>query len=296
MRAEARPLRNGTVLRGYRLVKLLSRGGFSLVYGAVRVADRCPVVVKEYYPVSLAEREASGRVVPRPGERNARLFDYARRLFFQESALLAALEHPHIVPVLDFFHAFGTVYSVMAYQPGVTLQAVLRHRRGGLPERGILRVFGPICEGLGLLHDNGLVHLDVKPGNVYLRRRGGPMLLDFGAACKAAPLVEGMMPVVSEGYSPPEQLTRGATVGPWSDLYAVAASMRACMSGRPPLSSRRRRQGEYLEPATEAFAGRYSRRLLEAVDWAMDMDPEARPQSVAEFMAAWPEDWQREVA
>ncbi len=294
MSTRATPLPAGTVLHGYRLVKLLSRGGFSLVYGAVRESDRRPVVVKEFYPASLARRLDDGRVVPRE-DKKARLFDYARRLFFQESALLAALDHPHIVPVLDFFRAYGTVYSVMAYQPGVTLQAILRHRRRGLPEQGILRIFGPVCEGLALLHDNGLVHLDVKPGNVYLRRHGGPMLLDFGAACKAAPLVEGMMPVISEGYSPPEQLTRGGRLGPWSDIYAVGAAMRACMSGHAPLSSRRRREVDELEPAVHAFAGRYSPALLEAVDWAMDMDPEARPQSMAEFMASWPK-WRRAVA
>jgi len=235
-------------------------------------------VVKEFYPASMARRLEDGRVVPRD-EQKTRLFDYARRLFFQESALLAALDHPHIVPVLDFFRAHGTVYSVMAYQPGVTLQAILRHRRRGLPEQGILRIFGPVCE----------------PGNVYLRRHGGPMLLDFGAACKAAPLVEGMMPVISEGYSPPEQLTRGGRLGPWSDIYAVGAAMRACMSGRAPISSRRRREVDELEPAVHAFAGRYSQALLEAVDWAMDMDPEARPQSIAEFMDLWP-DWRRAVA
>ncbi len=289
------PLEAGRVVRGYRVVKLLSRGGFSLVYGAVRLRDARPVVLKEYYPASLARREGSGQVVPLAG-REARLFDYARRLFFQESALLAGLHHPHIVPVLDFFHACGTVYSVMAYFPGVTLQQILRHRRRGeLPETGILRVFGPICEGLALLHENGLVHLDVKPGNVYLRRDGGPMLLDFGAAGKARPLMEGEIPVVSEGYSPPEQLVRGGEIGPWSDLYAVGASMRACMEGRAPLSSRRRREVDRLEPAVEAFDGRYSSRLLQAVDWAMAMDPEARPQSVAEFLAAWPQ-WRREVA
>lgn len=279
-------LKRGTRLDGYELVKTLGGGGFSVVYLARRLDNHERVVIKEYIPSRLAKRDRSGQVRAR-NEKTADRFNRGRKLFFQEASTLATLKHSNIVDVFNFFQANGTVYIVMKYQDGENLQHYLKSRRGGLSERFLRTVFPSLLDGLELIHANDLLHLDIKPGNIHIQRGGQPLLLDFGAV-HGFPQSRQEQPgqIISPGFSPIEQYDSRGYVGPWTDLYAIGATMRACIEGRAPLNAHQRHEQDTMRPAQVAFRKYYSENLLRAIDWAMEIDPLLRPQSVAAFRAA----------
>ncbi len=276
----------GTPIDRYRIVRVLGGGGFSIVYLAADRNTDDLVVLKEYFPLKLANRDEDHSIQPMD-EKSRRLFDQGRKLFFQEASLLAAFNHPSIVDVRAFFRHNGTIYIVMGYYPGVSLQSLIKKRSGRLSEKTIRNVFFPVLQGLKLLHEHQLLHLDIKPGNVYLRRDGAPMLLDFGAARKLEVSIgTKFFPVVSHGFSPIEQNVRHGKLGPWSDLYAVAATMRTCIEAKAPISAKKRMKEDSLMSAVTMHQGKYSPQLLRAIDWAMAIQPEQRPQHVDEFISA----------
>ena len=285
MAAARESLPSGTLLGAYRLLGVLGKGGFSLIYHAEIEDSGQEVVIKEFMPKKISRRDPRGRVVPIQ-ERLAESLYRGRKLFFHEVKALASVKHPNIVRVLDFFLANETCYLVMPNERGRNLGAYIQERRGGLSTTFILEVFLPILDALSLLHGRAMLHLDVKPGNIHLRHGNQPLLLDLGAV---HPLSRGSArggQVITAGYSPLEQYYRGGHVGPWSDVYAAGASMRACMEGRTPPPSMERHKSDTLVPATSGLKDRYPMFLLEAVDWAMAMEPDQRPQGAGELLAA----------
>ena len=279
-------LPDGTRLDRYRIDKTLGGGGFSIVYLASDQESGEVVVIKEYIPNRLASRRDDLSVAP-TSEEEAGRFNRGRMLFFQEASALATLKHPNIVNVLSFFRANGTVYMVMEYQEGKNLQAYLTARRGNLSEKFLRTVFPPLLDGLTLIHSKDLLHLDIKPGNIHIRPGGQPLLLDFGAV-HGFPQSRQSQPgqIVSPGFSPIEQYETNGYVGPWTDIYAFGATMRACIEGKPPPPARDRHERDTLRSARERFRKRYSDSLLSAIDWAMEVDPMLRPQNTGDFRSA----------
>ncbi|HEC18273.1 MAG TPA: serine/threonine protein kinase [Gammaproteobacteria bacterium] len=274
----------GTQLEHYRIDSTLSAGGFGLVYLATDLQSDTQIVIKEYMPNKLAQRLPDGFVMPQ-GEAQQEHHNEGMRLFLQEAAALIKLKHTNIVRVLNFFRANGTVYMVMEYRPGKNLQHYIKKRGGNLSETFLRTVFPPLLEGLKLVHETGFLHLDIKPGNIHLCPGGVPLLLDFGAVHpRNSSRKLQITQVVTAGFSPMEQYNLGGYVGPWTDIYAIGATMRACIEGSAPLSAKERYEKDTLRPATNAFKRRYSAKLLEALDWAMEMDPLLRPQTVEEFI------------
>ncbi|AGA89592.1 serine/threonine protein kinase [Thioflavicoccus mobilis 8321] len=285
MTPERENLAPGTLLASYRIVERIGTGGFSLIYLAVDEESGDEVVLKEYMPKRIAVRDALGCIAPAQPEFTEALWR-GRRLFFQEVKAMASLHHPNILAVRDFFLANDTGYLVTRYQRGRNLWAYIRARQGGLSPTFLLEVFLPILDALALIHSHGLLHLDVKPSNIHLRHGHEPLLLDLGAVHQFDRGTNPGGQIVSAGFSPAEQYYRGGLLGPWSDVYAVGASMRACIEGRPPPPAVERQPQDRLKPMKRLYRKRYPLFLLESVDWSMAMDTSERPQSAAQLLAA----------
>ncbi len=286
--AEALP--RGFEVHGYRIERTLGGGGFSIVYLATQIGTGNQVAIKEYLPTNQAKRLEDASVESISGE-SSNTFRKGIKRFFDEAAALAKVKHPNIVHVTDFFRANNTVYLVMDYERGKDLRVYIKRHSGRLSEKFIRRVFPQLLLGLWELHKNDLLHLDIKPANIYLRPGGRPLLLDFGAARMAMAGVRPTGPhTLTLGFAPLEQHRHG-DVGPWTDLYALGASMWACMSGRAPPPSTERVLDDTLKPAVRTFGRRYSKALLQAVDWCLKMDPTQRPQTVHELLDYLNQSW-----
>jgi serine/threonine protein kinase len=273
----------GYLLHQYRIAKTLGGGGFSIVYLAHDTRSGLPVVIKEYLPGKQATR-VGGETVESLSAGSHTTFNTGMKRFFDEAAALAKVHHPNIVRVTDFFRENNTVYMVMQYEEGRDLRFYIKRHNGRLSERFIRTVFPQLLAGLRELHNHRILHLDIKPANVYLRPGGSPLLLDFGAAQPASidKRAAGAH-TLTRGFAPIEQHTRGH-LGPWTDLYAIGATMYACLCGKAPPPAINRAEKDNLKPAVRQFAGRYTRALLEAVDWCLQMDQLARPQKVDDLL------------
>jgi len=276
------PLPDGLDIAGYRIVKKIASGGFSIVYLAYD-GEGNAVAIKEYLPSSLALRQP-GEFVPVVAKPHLAVFRIGLKCFFEEGRALARIVHPNVVRVLNFFRAHETVYMVMAYESGQSLQEhVARAASKGtrLSEQFVRQVFHGICAGLREVHANKLLHLDLKPANIYLRTDGSPLLLDFGAARQTIQSDSPMLaPMYTPGFAAPELYTRGASLGPWTDIYSVGASMLACMTCSTPQPIDARRVDDKLPEQLERLSGRYSPELIELVRSCISLDPLVRPQSV----------------
>jgi serine/threonine protein kinase len=272
-------LPEGTRLESYRVVRTLASGGFSFVYLAHDEND-APVVIKEYLPSTLALRTNSG-AAPKVAEEHLAQFRYGLKCFFEEGRALAHLQHPNVVRVLNFFRANDTVYLVMRYERGRSLDSHIRARRG-LPDEVWLRsTFAQLLNGLREVHSNKLLHLDIKPANVYLRDDDSPILLDFGAARQTLS-AEGVKlpPTYTPGFAAPEQYARKGELGPWTDIYSVGATAYACLASAAPQPAHERLEEDVLVPARRAWEGKYSEELLDIIDWCLRLAHLERPQSV----------------
>jgi serine/threonine protein kinase len=277
------PLPNGLEIAGYRIDSKISSGGFSIVYLAYDEDDK-PVAIKEYLPSALATRTA-GEMVPSVKPEHIATYRAGLRCFFEEGRVLSRIFHPNIVKVINFFRENNTVYMVMNYVTGLSLQElILKFRDEGqrevLSESFIRDTFYSVINGLREVHLNKVLHLDLKPANIYMRRDGSPILLDFGAA--RSTLIEDsakLFPMYTPGFAPLE-LYKKQTLGPWTDIYSLGACIFACMTGIPPQAADSRVKEDKMDAAYKALRGIYSDELISIVRWCMKMTPELRPQSM----------------
>jgi serine/threonine protein kinase len=276
-------LPSGTRLEEYEIISVLGHGSFGVTYLAEDTNLGARVAIKEYLPGDCAFRDSTRTVRPR----NANLSDTLERgkeAFLKEARTLALVSHPNIVKVRRFFRAFGTAYIAMDLIGGRSLADILDHDfpSGGYPHALVKRLMIAVLDGLGALHRAGIVHRDLKPGNILIEPDGNPILVDFGAARSFQRSLQRTMTVImTPGYAPIEQYSDGDQQGPWSDIYAVGAVAYRAVAGRPPEEPYRRLNQTTFESASSVGAGRYPAALLSAIDWALAVQPQDRPQTAA---------------
>lgn len=279
-------LPNGYEFQGYRIEQELGAGGFGITYRATELLIPRAVAIKEYLPPAIAVRGRDSVTVHPIGPRDREPFELGVKRFRKEARALVTFSHPNIVALHRFFEANGTAYLVMAFEEGMSLGSILK-RHGPITEDEIREVFDPLLDGVALIHKAGFLHRDIKPDNIVIRRAdGSPVLIDFGSARQSTAGVHDIsQPVVSAGYSPFEQYANASQQGPFSDIYALGATAYACVTGHRPTDATERIAGARMMPAVEAGKGRYSEALLRAIDRALAVMAEERPQSIEEWRA-----------
>ena len=272
-------------LQNYKIAKQLSGGGFSIVYLA-HDENGVPVAIKEYLPSQLVLRE-EGSLVQATTAENLATFRYGMKCFFEEGRALAKINHPNVVRVTNFFRANETVYMVMRYERGKTMQDEIQSRKRVIRESFIRRVFAELLNGLREVHTHKLLHLDIKPANIYIRLDGSPVLLDFGAARQTLTVEKTKLsPMYTPGFASPEQYKNRDLLGPWTDIYSVGATMFSCLAGFAPQAADQRLQNDKLVSAKKLWGGQYSEQLLEIIDWCLQLNYMDRPQSVFQLQKA----------
>jgi serine/threonine protein kinase len=278
------PLPEDAEIGGYRILHALSSGGFSIVYLAYSEQNEECVAIKEYMPANRALRRP-GDLVPHISAEHLAPYKYGLAAFFEEARILATINHPNIVQVLELVRANETIYMVMQFVEGTSLEKyILRHRVESriavLSEDFIVALFARVLDGLHEVHGRKLLHLDLKPTNIILRPDGVPTLIDFGAARRTVGRDSAsVIPMFTPGFAAPEAYERDGAVGAWSDIYGIGACMLACMSAKQPQEAPSRAREDLVPLALEILERSYSPQILSVTKACLELDPRARPQS-----------------
>ena len=279
----------GTRLAEFEIREVLGVGGFGIVYRAWDDALQRDVALKEYMPTSLAVRARDERVTlrTRMHEEN---FALGLRSFVNEARLLARFDQPALVKVFRFWEGNGTAYMAMPLYKGRTLRQ-LRKQRGaaGFDDAWMRALIEPLLGALETMHDDAVYHRDIAPDNILWCDNQRPVLLDFGAArLVLSDRTQNVTAILKPQFAPIEQYaaTQSMRQGPWTDLYALAGTCYFLLTGRAPLPATARVMGDELEPLARIAPPGCSQQLLQALDWAMAVRPQDRPQSVAQWREA----------
>ncbi|MEW6332573.1 MAG: serine/threonine-protein kinase [Pseudomonadota bacterium] len=281
------PLPVGSRLGEYTIQSVLGHGGFGITYLAHDTNLNSLVAIKEYFPESYAERGENSTIHPRTGGdgSDAEIYQWGLQEFLKEAQALARFKHNHIVRVLRYLEANGTAYMTMEYEEGESLSAYIRNHGGFLSEPDLLRVFLPILTGLQAVHEAGMLHLDIKPDNIYLRRSGQPMLIDFGSARQRHGKMESGRIALTRGYSALEQYPGYGEMGPATDVYSMGATLYRCITGREPVDSLERHKTlgvnrpDPMPPASRFERPPYAPHIRHCIDLALHLKAEERPAS-----------------
>ena len=279
----------GTVLNdNYTVVSVLGQGGFAKTYLADDKALNRQVAIKEYFPRDYAVRHGMN---VQPVSDSARApFETGRERFDKEAQTLAKLPHPNIVRVFRSFDANSTCYIVLEYIEGEDLEDWLT-TLGRPPNQAELdKLVTPLLSALEHVHNGGILHRDVTPKNIRIRRLdGAPVLLDFGAAkaVVAAGAAQRTMGVFVPGYTPIEAYgTTAKRQGAWTDIYGLSATIYRGLSGAPPPGAPDRLLHDSIEPAAKLPLKKgngYRPQFLAAIDWGLEILPEKRPQRIEQW-------------
>lgn len=256
VRNEDHQLPAGTILKEQYLIgKVLGQGGFGITYIGWDRYLEIPVAIKEYFPSGAVSRncKTSTEVVSGSGEVGAR-FRNSRERFLREVKMLARLSDiPEIVQVKTFFLENNTAYIVMEYIEGINLKEYVEQKGGRLDFQETLDLLGPVIKALEKVHRAGVVHRDISPDNIMLQKNGSVKLLDFGAVRDVGivspdkPLSQSTEAILKQGYAPVEQYQNKGSLGPWTDVYAMCATMYFCLMGKVPVDAPSRMLGDQME-------------------------------------------------
>jgi serine/threonine protein kinase len=281
--ANALPI--GTRLHEFEIIDLVGEGGFGIVYLARDCVLERKVALKEYLPSALASRGPGMTVAP-TSTGSSETFQIGLRSFINEGRMLAQFDHPALVKVYRFWEANGTAYMVMPYYQGITLKEALQSAETPPDEFRLKQLLAQLLDALEVLHRANALHRDIAPDNILILPDGNPVLLDFGAARRViTDRTQNFTAILKPGYAPIEQYAESPSMkqGPWTDLYALAGVVYFAITGEKPAPAVARTIADPLVPFSKAASGRYSPQFLTALDRALAVKPDDRPQSVEEF-------------
>jgi len=289
-------LQAGHELHWYRVESVLGQGAFGITYLAHDVNLDRQVAVKEYLPDQFSVRHSDLTVRPTT-DKHKEDFEWGLKRFISEAKILTKFEHPNLVRVFNVFEMNNTAYMVMNYEVGKSLKQILKSRKT-LNEPELMKILIPLLSGLEVMHEKGFVHRDIKPGNIYIRRNGSPVLLDFGSARQTragrekeiSEEQETVTTLVSPGYAPIEQYSSSSLrQGPWTDIYGMGATLYKSVTGNMPVAAVDRSETivhdnkDCYLPVSSLPEGKYSEQFLVAIDHAMAFKADERPQDVVEW-------------
>lgn len=240
---DAHQLPVGTVLHGrYQIGKVLGQGGFGITYIGWDRLNNSTIAVKEFYPGGIVFRKSTvstnvecinSSLIPH--------YNHSKARFLQEANALAKFRSvPEIVNILDFSEENNTAYIIMEYVRGVNLAKYIQLRGGKLSAEETFRILRPVMEALAKVHSSGIVHRDISPDNIILDPMGGAKLLDFGAVRAVEDpdvekaLTQSTVAILKHGFAPIEQYNSRGSLGPWTDEYAMCATIWYCLTGNVP--------------------------------------------------------------
>ena len=286
-----RTLPPGTILAGkYFLGKVIGEGGFGITYLAWEMNLEVPVAVKEYFPSGLATRDTQltggkSKTVSVMAGDQGHYYQSGLRSFEQEARNLAKFQNlPGVVSVKDLFFENQTAYLAMEYIPGITMKQYLRSKGNRLDERTVLRLMRPVLESLDKVHRSGIIHRDISPDNILITADQKVTLIGFGAARMASGNDgKSMTILLKHGYAPVEQYQSKGRQGPWTDVYAICATMYRMISGKVPEEAVDRIENDRVKPLTmlareENF--QVSRRVSDVIQKGLSVSASHRYQNV----------------
>ena len=280
-------LRDGTRLDNrYTIQSVIAAGGFGITYVATHDGLGRAYAIKEHFPRQFAYRDGTTTEVRAT---DPQTFVWALDRFLQEGRALAACKHPNVVDVTDIFEANGTAYMVLVHEDGQSLKSWLDGLGRAPTQTELDEIIQPLLNALSFVHDQGLLHRDIAPDNIMIRKDGKPCLIDFGAARQALTQRSQLMTgIVKTGFSPPEQYTTsGKAQGAWTDIYALGATIYCCLTGRAPPEAIERQIHDEMRPLAETVASPrlYRPGFLVGVDAALRLKQAERPQTVGAWRA-----------
>ena len=239
------------------------------------------VTIKEYFPSDFAARGGGFDAVPR-SENCAGDYKWGLDRFIEEAQTLARFDHPNIVRVYRYFRANNTGYMVLQFEEGQSLKTWLKNLGRAPRQKEPDAILAPLLDALAVIHKADFLHRDIAPDNIIIRKNGEPVLIDFGSARgEIAAHSKTVSALVKPGYSPYEQYAETSRQqGPWTDIYALAATLYHAVTGkRPPDAPSRMVKDEMIAPR-EAAISSYRAGFLRAIERALALSVDQRPQSV----------------
>ncbi len=276
--------RNTGLIGRYVIQEVLGQGGFGITYLGIDKLYGNKVAIKEYYPQKIAMRKAQYEdVVTVTSIEEKNNYNKGKKRFLDEAQVMARFnKNEGIVKILDFFEANNTAYIVMEYLEGITLKQYLG-KYGVLQFRNLIEMMLPLLEALIEIHSQGLIHRDISPDNIMVQHNGKLKLMDFGAARDYTESGNKSLTVILKpGYAPPEQYQTHGVQGPWTDIYALCATIYKCLTGiTPPDAIARVMDDKFKEP--DQLDGKLSPDIKKILWKGMNIFPEERYQDIGEF-------------
>ena len=281
-------LQVGTILHGtYKIESYLASGGFGNTYLAKNIEFDETYAIKEFFVKGVCQRDGNSTTISVSNAENINSFEQQREKFKKEARRLRSISNPHIVKVYDLFEENGTAYYVMDYVDGENLSARLKRTNAPLAESEVRNYLNQILDGLEAIHNKGMFHLDIKPANIMVDSHDVVKLIDFGASkhqstVGGATISTGIS--YTNGYAPSELMAQSYDkFGPWTDFYALGATMYKLLTNQDPPSVSDLSEDETEDKHLALPMPNVSGEMKKLVAWMMQVNRLKRPKNVGEI-------------